>query len=52
MTLPDPKLTVLDLVGKSRDGLYEPLLQESEREAVSDLLQYLEHVGPLRSTHL
>ncbi|KAH6648987.1 armadillo-type protein [Truncatella angustata] len=31
--------------GKSRDGLYEPLLQESEREAVSDLLQYLEHRG-------
>ncbi|KAK9773768.1 hypothetical protein SCAR479_09409 [Seiridium cardinale] len=32
-------------IGKSRDGLYEPLLQESEREAVSDLLQYLEHRG-------
>ncbi|RPA95241.1 ARM repeat-containing protein [Choiromyces venosus 120613-1] len=29
--------------GRARDGLYEPLLQESEREAVSDLLQYLEN---------
>ncbi|KAI3638025.1 hypothetical protein MIR68_003636 [Amoeboaphelidium protococcarum] len=26
-------------------GLYEPLLQESEREAVSDLLQFLENRG-------
>ncbi|KAI0124286.1 vacuolar protein 8 [Xylariales sp. AK1849] len=32
-------------VGKSRDGLYEPLLQDSEREAVADLLQYLENRG-------
>jgi hypothetical protein len=30
--------------GKSRDGLYEPVLAESEREAVADLLQYLENV--------
>lgn len=39
---------MLDL-GKSRDGLYEPVLAESEREAVADLLQYLENVrgGPL-----
>lgn len=30
--------------GRSRDsGLYEPILQDSEREAVSDLLQYLEN---------
>lgn len=29
---------------KSRDGLYEPVLAESEREAVADLLQYLENV--------
>ncbi|KAG0641505.1 armadillo-type protein [Tuber brumale] len=29
--------------GRARDGLYEPVLQESEREAVSDLLQYLEN---------
>ena len=35
---------------KSRDGLYEPVLAESEREAVADLLQYLENVcNPLLS---
>ncbi|PKS07268.1 hypothetical protein jhhlp_005870 [Lomentospora prolificans] len=28
---------------RSRDGLYEPVLQEVEREAVADLLQYLEN---------
>ncbi|TAQ90597.1 hypothetical protein B7494_g1056 [Chlorociboria aeruginascens] len=32
-------------VRKSRDGLYEPVLAESEREAVADLLQYLENRG-------
>lgn len=31
-------------IGKSRDGLYEPVLADSEREAVADLLQYLENV--------
>ena len=30
--------------GRSRDGLYEPALADSEREAVADLLQYLENV--------
>jgi hypothetical protein len=35
---------LMDYVGKSRDGLYEPVLAESEREAVADLLQYLENV--------
>ncbi|EPQ64074.1 Bgt-2743, partial [Blumeria graminis f. sp. tritici] len=30
---------------KSRDGPYEPVLAESEREAVADLLQYLENRG-------
>ncbi|BFZ64301.1 Vacuolar protein 8 [Saitoella coloradoensis] len=29
--------------GRSQDGLYEPLLQENEREAVADLLSYLEN---------
>ncbi|GAB1314290.1 Vacuolar protein 8 [Madurella fahalii] len=29
--------------GKSRDGLYENVLAENEREAVADLLQYLEN---------
>jgi hypothetical protein len=32
------------LTGKARDGLYEPVLADSEREAVADLLQYLENV--------
>jgi len=31
-------------LGKSREGLYENVLAESEREAVADLLQYLENV--------
>lgn len=30
--------------GRARDGLYEPVLADSEREAVADLLQYLENV--------
>lgn len=30
---------------RSRDGLYEPALADSEREAVADLLQYLENVS-------
>ena len=37
----------LNLAGRSRDGgLYEPVLQDSEREAVSDLLQFLENARP------
>ena len=32
------------ILGKSKDGLYEPALADSEREAVADLLQYLENV--------
>lgn len=35
---------LINYVGKSRDGLYEPVLAESEREAVADLLQFLENV--------
>lgn len=31
--------------GRPRDGLYEPVLADSEREAVGDLLQYLENVS-------
>ncbi|WKT48525.1 Armadillo [Fusarium oxysporum f. sp. vasinfectum] len=31
--------------GRARDGLYEPVLADSEREAVADLLQYLENRG-------
>ena len=30
--------------GRSREGLYEPALADSEREAVAALLQYLENV--------
>jgi len=30
------------LQDRTRNGLYEPLLQENEREAVADLLQFLE----------
>ncbi len=33
-----------DVKGRSKDGLYEPALADSEREAVADLLQYLENV--------
>lgn len=31
-------------IGQDRDALYEPVLADSEREAVADLLQYLENV--------
>lgn len=36
--------------GRSKDGLYEPALADSEREAVADLLQYLENVCTLPTT--
>jgi vacuolar protein 8 len=39
------------ILGRSRDGLYEPVLADSEREAVADLLQYLENVWCLAPTH-
>lgn len=32
----------LKLLEKNKNGLYEPLLQENEREAIAELLQYLE----------
>lgn len=44
-------LTFLRRTGRSRDGLYEPVLADSEREAVADLLQYLENVGILPIYH-
>ena len=31
-------------IGRSKDGLYEPALADSERDAVADLLGYLENV--------
>ena len=33
-----------DDAGQPKENLYEPTLADSEREAVADLLQYLEHV--------
>lgn len=38
------RLLLTSLAGRARDGLYEPVLADSEREAVADLLQYLENV--------
>ena len=37
--------------GKARDGLYENVLADSEREAVAELLQYLENVPTLARMH-
>ena len=44
-------VTVDIFEGRSRDGLYEPALADSEREAVADLLQYLENVGGTAAHH-
>ena len=44
-------VTVDIFQGRSRDGLYEPALADSEREAVADLLQYLENVGGTAAHH-
>ena len=35
--------------GRSKDGLYEPALADSERDAVADLLGYLENVCDIAS---
>lgn len=51
LSLRSPVLICVCL-GKARDGLYEPVLADSEREAVADLLQYLENVLPPDPTHL
>lgn len=40
-----PRLTLAP--GRNRDGLYDPILADSEREAVADLLQYLENVSSM-----
>ena len=40
----DQLADVCTFLVRSRDGLYEPALADSEREAVGDLLQYLENV--------
>jgi hypothetical protein len=39
------RASALIALGKSRDALYENVLAENEREAVADLLQYLENVS-------
>lgn len=48
MATPNPMLAgfnaLMGGIGKSRDGLYENVLADNEREAVADLLQYLENV--------
>lgn len=41
----DPSADMCVSSARSRDGLYEPALADSEREAVGDLLQYLENVS-------
>lgn len=38
------KLMTCRVLGRSKDSLYDPILADSEREAVSDLLGYLENV--------
>ncbi len=45
-------LTVDAMPGRLKEGLYEPALADSEREAVADLLGYLENVraSPCAST--
>lgn len=35
---------IFHVLGRPKDGLYEPALADNEREAVADLLQYLENV--------
>jgi hypothetical protein len=37
--------------GRPKDNLYEPALADSEREAVADLLQYLENVNIEHTRH-
>lgn len=44
LKLGNPLPLLLTLAGRSRDGLYDNALAESEREAVADLLNYLENV--------
>jgi vacuolar protein 8 len=38
-------------VGRSRDSIYDPVLADSEREAVADLLGFLENVHNPPSQH-
>lgn len=38
-------LSTTRYLGRSRDSLYQPELADSEREAVADLLQFLENVS-------
>lgn len=47
VSLPNSHANAVVSPGRSRVE-YEPALQDSEREAVADLLQYLENVRPLK----
>jgi hypothetical protein len=37
----------ISLTARSKDSIYDPVLADSEREAVADLLGFLENVHPL-----
>lgn len=53
LELPIHLLTSLPTItGRTKDSIYEPILADSEREAVADLLQYLENVRLPESPHL
>jgi hypothetical protein len=39
------KLANQTWIGRSRDSIYDPVLADSEREAVADLLGFLENVN-------
>jgi hypothetical protein len=38
--------------GRSKDSIYDPVLADSEREAVADLLGFLENVPPPAASSL
>ena len=39
-------------LGRSKDSIYDPVLADSEREAVADLLGFLENVPPPAASSL
>jgi hypothetical protein len=43
---PRPHRPLTRLPGRSKDSIYDPVLADSEREAVADLLGFLENVPP------
>ena len=44
LTFGAQRISLNSEIGRQKDGLYEPALAESEREAVAELLTYLENV--------